>query len=89
MLAMWIVYSLVLVTVIFQLELFILLNLSYHNVRSSHLAQHGELTGYGISDPWRIDFGNWQVDYSDPFSHCECFAILRPVMLVGVSTNSI
>ena len=24
-----------------------------------------------------------------PLSHCECIAILRPVMLVGVSTNSI
>ena len=26
--------------------------------------QRGELTGFGFSDPWRIDFGNWQVDYS-------------------------
>ena len=63
MLAIRIFFSLVLVTVIFQLTLFFLLNLSYHNVRSSHLAQHGELTGYGISDPWQVHFGNWQVDY--------------------------
>ena len=30
---------------------------------TSHLAQHRELPGNGISDPWRVDFANWQVDY--------------------------
>ena len=62
-LAIRIVCSLVLVTVIFQIQLLILSNLSYHNVRSSPLTQHREIPGNGISDPWRVDFGNWQVDY--------------------------
>ena len=70
MLAIRIDGSLVLVTVIFQLKLFILLNLSYHNVHSSQLAQHRELPGSSISDPWRVDFGNWQVDYC---------AIIQPI----------
>ena len=29
---------------------------------SFHLAQHRELLGNGISDLWRVDLGNWQVD---------------------------
>ena len=58
-----IVCSLVLVTVMFQLKLFILLNLSYHNVRSCHLAQRRKLPRNCISDSWRVHFGNWQLNY--------------------------
>ena len=63
MLAMRIVCSLVSVTVIFQLELFIILNVNYRNVCSSNRPQLRVLPGSSISASWRVDFRNWQVDY--------------------------
>ena len=60
---MRIVCSLVSVTVIFQLELFIILNVNYRNVCSSNRPQLRVLPGSSISAPWRVDFRNWQVDY--------------------------
>ena len=62
---MRIVCSLVSVTVIFQLELFIILNVNYRNVCSSNQPQLRVLPGSSISAPWRVDFRNWQVDYWD------------------------
>ena len=61
---MRIVCSLVLITVIFQLELFIILNVNYRNVCSSNRPQLRVLPGSSISAQRRVDFRNWQVDYS-------------------------
>ena len=64
---MRIVCSLVSVTVIFQLELFIILNVNYRNVCSRNRPQLRVLPGSSISALWRVDFRNWQVDYCTTF----------------------
>ena len=76
MLAMRIVCSLVSVTVIFQLELFIILNVNYRNVCSSNRPQLRVLPGSSISAPWRVDFRNWQVDYYFPIVSSMCNIIM-------------
>ena len=81
MLAMRIVCSLVSVTVIFQLERFIILNVNYRNVCSSNRPQLRVLPGSSISAPWRVDFRNWQVDYclNTDVRSSFCFRARTPV----------
>ena len=80
---MRIVCSLVSVTVIFQLELFIILNVNYHNVCSSNRPQLRVLPGSSISAPWRVDFRNWQVDYCYHFGRLPslCLKVLHTDIL--------
>ena len=76
---MRIVCSLVSVTVIFQLELFlILLHVNYRNVCSRNRPQHRVLPGSSISAPWRVDFRNWQVDYSYTWYTISIYTVCKP-----------
>ena len=88
---MRIVCSLVSVTVMFQLELFIILNVNYRNVCSSNRPQLRVLPGSSISAPWRVDFRNWQVDYCvTPMVECwyafwQWVQVTMPYFIIDVS----